>query len=98
MPWGSDTPALPNPIPANDNLPREIPLENPVPAPAAPGSVPPANGLLEKGNRKTKLNRENVGKAMAMAGGNKVKAAKLLNVGRATLNRFFKDNPVESLY
>jgi DNA-binding NtrC family response regulator len=74
------------------NTPLSNPLDSSLPRnDAEPGHVP-----LDKGERKAKLNRENVGKAMAMAGGNKVKAAKLLNVGRATLYRFFKSNPIEN--
>jgi PAS domain S-box-containing protein len=75
-------PELPLSSPLNSSLPRNG---------ADPGDVP-----FDKGVRKAKLNRENVGKAMAMAGGNKVKAAKLLNVGRATLYRFFKNNSTEN--
>jgi PAS domain S-box-containing protein len=75
---------------------RDLTLPNPVERAPSPDSMEPGNISLGKGSRKAKLNRENVGKAMVLAGGNKVKAAKLLNVGRATLYRFFKDNPVEN--
>jgi PAS domain S-box-containing protein len=44
-----------------------------------------------KKTRKRKLSHARVEEAMAQAGGNKSKAADLLNVGRATLYRFFKE-------
>ncbi|MEJ2657700.1 MAG: sigma-54 dependent transcriptional regulator [Desulfobacterales bacterium] len=40
-----------------------------------------------------KLDVERVGCAMQKTGGNKAKAARLLKVGRATLYRFFNENP-----
>jgi PAS domain S-box-containing protein len=40
-----------------------------------------------------KLDSESVLSALEKTGGNKVRAAKLLEVGRATLYRFIKDNP-----
>jgi DNA-binding NtrC family response regulator len=40
-----------------------------------------------------KLDLEAVRKALARTGGNKVKAAKLMGVGRATLYRFLNDHP-----
>ena len=40
-----------------------------------------------------KLNRVTVRHALAQAGGNKSKAARLLGVGRATLYRFLNDHP-----
>jgi transcriptional regulator with PAS, ATPase and Fis domain len=40
-----------------------------------------------------KLNMERVERALKKTGGNKAKAARLLNVGRATLYRFFNDYP-----
>ncbi len=82
--------------PEADSIP-EAALSNPLHGATYPRSLPAENVPLDKGTRRAKLNRENVGKAMALAGGNKVKAAKLLNVGRATLYRFFKDNPSENL-
>jgi len=41
-----------------------------------------------------KLDQESVEDALAKAGGNKVKAARILGVGRATLYRFLSRNPV----
>ena len=41
-----------------------------------------------------KLNLEAVEQALQQTGGNKVKAAKLLGVGRATLYRFLSRNPI----
>ena len=40
-----------------------------------------------------KLDLKNVRDALAMSGGNKAKAARLLGVGRATLYRFLSDYP-----
>jgi DNA-binding NtrC family response regulator len=47
-------------------------------------------------SRKTrkKLDVELVSQALNQTGGNKVQAAKLLGVGRATLYRFLNDNPL----
>jgi len=55
------------------------------PAPSAPRAG---------GGRRLKLQRDVVRETLAAAGGNKVKAAKMLGVGRATLYRFLKDKPV----
>ncbi|MBW1807489.1 MAG: sigma 54-interacting transcriptional regulator [Deltaproteobacteria bacterium] len=44
--------------------------------------------------RRKRLSREMVAQALEEAGGNKVKAAKLLGVGRATLYRFLDKQPV----
>ena len=55
---------------------------------------PPSPGPRVGGGRRLKLQRDVVVQALAAAGGNKVKAAKILGVGRATLYRFLKDNPV----
>jgi PAS domain S-box-containing protein len=44
---------------------------------------------------RTKLSLENVEQALSQTGGNKVQAAKVLGVGRATLYRFLKDHPLD---
>lgn len=56
---------------------------------ALPGVEPPNPGYPEPMKRgRTYLTQEKVDLALAEAGGNKVKAAKILGVGRATLYRF----------
>ncbi len=64
-------------------------------APLAPVPVNPLPVAEPREGRRTKLTQERVEQALAQAGGNKVKAAKLLGVGRATLYRFFKDNEMK---
>ena len=66
-------------------MPENLPLE----------LYQPANTdspKLSKGPNK-KLQRETVRHILKETGGNKVKTAKKLGVGRATLYRFLKDNP-----
>ncbi len=48
---------------------------------------------IQKRGPSGKLDVDAVNKALIKTGGNKAKAAKLLGVGRATLYRFFNDNP-----
>jgi PAS domain S-box-containing protein len=59
--------------------------------------IPPVSPVYasESGDtrKKGKLDKESVQSALAEAGGNKLKAAKALGVGRATLYRFLKDHP-----
>ena len=54
----------------------------------------PAQAAGRKPGRKAKLNEVAVRNALLAAGGNKVKAAKILGVGRATLYRFLNEHPV----
>ncbi|MDY6830950.1 MAG: sigma 54-interacting transcriptional regulator [Thermodesulfobacteriota bacterium] len=49
--------------------------------------------LPQKRGRRNKLDTGGVETALAKAGGNKAKAARLLGVGRATLYRFLNDHP-----
>ena len=48
---------------------------------------------IQKRGLSGKLDIDAVNKALIKTGGNKAKAARLLGVGRATLYRFFSDNP-----
>ncbi len=48
---------------------------------------------IQKRGPSGKLDIDAVNKALIKTGGNKAKAARLLGVGRATLYRFFSDNP-----
>jgi DNA-binding NtrC family response regulator len=50
------------------------------------------SAVAQRGPSK-KLDAESVRQALTQAGGNKAKAARRLGVGRATLYRFFNDNP-----
>lgn len=49
--------------------------------------------FMNRSSASRKLDIERVEFAMEKAGGNKAKAARLLNVGRATLYRFFNEHP-----
>jgi sigma-54 dependent transcriptional regulator, acetoin dehydrogenase operon transcriptional activator AcoR len=64
------------------------------PTPAMPPATAGISPGRPGGGRRLKLQRELVVQALTAANGNKVKAAKILGVGRATLYRFLKDNPV----
>ncbi len=78
------------------HLPPEVRGENglvPVMEPSRDAVLPPANGCS---SRRGKLTEDQVRRALVQSGGNKVEAAKLLHVGRATLYRFLKDHPVEA--
>jgi PAS domain S-box-containing protein len=59
------------------------------PTAGAPAVIDPAAPLAPAARRgRNKLDTDSVERALAAAGGNKVRAAKLLGVGRATLYRF----------
>ena len=76
------------------NLPPEVRHASTTPPPEVPEALQAAMVPSHvRSERKRKLDWHAVEAALAEAGGNKVKAAKILNVGRATLYRFLKDNP-----
>ncbi|MCP4603675.1 MAG: PAS domain S-box protein [Proteobacteria bacterium] len=70
------------------------PILNPIEQSPGSGDIPLAGTLPNTNQRKTKLNAQSVEQALMEAQGNKVKAAKLLGVGRATLYRFLTDHPI----
>jgi PAS domain S-box-containing protein len=80
-------------------LPSDLPPEitrgsgvSPV-SPTALAPEHPQDTLPETGSVRTRLDAASVKAALTRTGGNKSKAARLLDVGRATLYRFLKNNP-----
>lgn len=71
----------------NTILPEHLPPEI-----LSTTSVPLTDNGSAKVGRKPKLNAEMVESALAKAGGNKAKAARILKVGRATLYNFLNNN------
>ena len=63
-------------------LPRDLPIEFQI-----------AGGAGRQRGPVRKLNIDRVRSALVKTGGNKSRAARLLNVGRATLYRFLRDYP-----
>ena len=81
------------------HLPREIIQESPTTAPAIVAAAAPASALGVKSGAgegsarhpsASKLDPQAILRALEQAGGNKVKAARILGVGRATLYRHLK--------
>jgi PAS domain S-box-containing protein len=85
----------------NTILAEHLPLEIREPPESAwsalpvrsPGRTSPAPVGMVETKKRRKLTPESVRDALAQTGGNRLKAAKLLGVGRATLYRFFDDHP-----
>ena len=81
-----------------EHLPPDLRAGGAAPLPPPPPGTTvtsPAPTGRPGGGRRLKLQRDQVVQALAVAGGNKVKAAKILGVGRATLYRFLKVASIE---
>ncbi len=86
---------LPPELRTSGGSPALTPSLRPTAMPLSLPDVGPGVGATRSGGgRRLKLHRDLVIQALTAANGNKVKAAKILGVGRATLYRFLKDNPV----
>ena len=77
------------------HLPPEIRNQGGEPDPGVPLFPSIESASDEAVHRRGKLSEEQVRRVLQQSGGNKVEAARLLRVGRATLYRFLKDHPVE---
>ena len=77
-----------------EHLPLEI--RSPLPSARGGGLSPRDASLLGglEGRSGRKLDTRRVAEALRLSGGNKVRAARILGVGRATLYRFLKDHPL----
>ena len=82
-----------NPEIAVWHLPPEV-RSDATALPPVSQSAPAVAGMESPSGRRFKLDPESVRRALSEAGGNKVQAAKILGVGRATLYRFLSRTPV----